>query len=111
MKIGDFGYLDSEGFLYVLDRCLDLIILGGENIYLVEVELVLFLYFVVVEVGVLGVEDKKWGKVFYVYFVFYKFVSVEELIVYCKECLVKYKILVKFFELDSLLCNVFNKFM
>lgn len=53
--------MDEEGFLYVLDRCLDFIILGGENVYLVEIENVLLKYFVVKEVGVMGVGDEKWG--------------------------------------------------
>lgn len=60
---GDLGYLDAEGFLYVLERRSDLIISGGENIYPAEVEAVLLAHPAVSEVGVVGVPDARWGQV------------------------------------------------
>lgn len=111
LKTGDLGYLDSEGFLYVLDRRSDLIISGGENIYPAEVEAVLLSHPAVAEAGVSGAEDKKWGKVPYAYLVLHKPVSVEELTAYCKERLAKYKIPAKFFVLDRLPRNASNKLL
>ena len=63
LHTGDIGYLDEEGFLYVLDRRSDLIISGGENVYPAEIESVLSSHPAVFEAGVRGVDDEKWGQV------------------------------------------------
>jgi len=60
---GDLGRLDSEGFLYVVDRRDDLIISGGENIYPAEVEAVLLGHPAIEEAGVFGLPDQQWGAV------------------------------------------------
>jgi O-succinylbenzoic acid--CoA ligase len=60
---GDLGYLDAEGYLYVLDRRADLIISGGENVYPAEIESVLLSHPDVEEAGVCGQEDAQWGQV------------------------------------------------
>ena len=60
---GDLGYLDDEGYLYVVDRRDDLIITGGENVYPAEVEAVLLSLPAVDEAGVIGVPDPTWGQV------------------------------------------------
>jgi o-succinylbenzoate---CoA ligase len=60
---GDIGYLDADGYLYVLDRRNDLIISGGENIYPAEIESVLTGYPDVEEAGVCGQDDPQWGQV------------------------------------------------
>lgn len=60
---GDIGYLDEEGYLYVLDRRQDLIISGGENVYPAEIETVLHEFPGVVEVGVAGMPDEVYGQV------------------------------------------------
>lgn len=60
---GDIGYLDTDGYLYVLDRRSDLIISGGENVYPAEVEAVLLAHPDVEEVGVCGIADAQWGQV------------------------------------------------
>jgi o-succinylbenzoate---CoA ligase len=62
-KTGDIGYLDDEGYLFVLDRRVDLIISGGENIYPAEVEAALLSHPAVVEAGVRGQNDPVWGQV------------------------------------------------
>lgn len=60
---GDIGYLDEDGYLYVLDRRTDLIISGGENVYPAEIESVLLSHPYVEEAGVCGQADAQWGQV------------------------------------------------
>jgi len=60
---GDIGYVDGDGFLYVLDRRSDLIISGGENVYPAEIEAVLCGHPDIAEAGVCGVPDERWGQV------------------------------------------------
>ncbi|WP_375004402.1 o-succinylbenzoate--CoA ligase [Bacillus velezensis] len=110
-KTGDLGYLDDEGFLYVLDRRSDLIISGGENIYPAEVEAALLAHPAVAEAGVSGAEDPKWGKVPHAFLVLTSSVSSEELTAFCRERLAKYKIPAAFFEVDGLPRNASNKLM
>ncbi len=63
LHTGDLGFLDDEGYLYVLDRRDDLIITGGENVYPSEVEAVLREYPAVEDAGVIGLPDPEWGEV------------------------------------------------
>ncbi len=63
LSTGDIGYLDTEGYLYILDRRSDLIISGGENIYPAEIEAMLLSHSAVEEAGVCGQDDPQWGQV------------------------------------------------
>jgi long-chain acyl-CoA synthetase len=60
--VGDIGYLDPEGWLYLCDRRTDLIISGGVNIYPAEVEGALLNHPAVRDVAVIGVPDVEWGQ-------------------------------------------------
>jgi acyl-CoA synthetase (AMP-forming)/AMP-acid ligase II len=59
---GDIGYLDGEGFMYVVDRINDMVITGGFNVYPREVELVIERFPEVAQVAVFGVASEKWGE-------------------------------------------------
>lgn len=60
--LGDFGYVDADGYLFLTDRSAHLIISGGVNIYPAEVEAVLIGHPAVGDVGVVGVPDDAWGE-------------------------------------------------
>jgi long-chain acyl-CoA synthetase len=60
--VGDAGYLDEDGFLYLCDRKHDMIISGGVNIYPAEIESVLVVHPKVRDVAVFGVPDDDWGE-------------------------------------------------
>jgi len=60
--LGDLGYLDEEGFLFLTGRKSEVIISGGVNIYPAEVENVLLTHSSVADLAVLGVPDEEWGE-------------------------------------------------
>ncbi|PSR68855.1 fatty-acid--CoA ligase [Nocardia sp. MDA0666] len=62
MHTGDLGYMDDEGFIYVVDRAKDMIISGGENVYSAEVENALCHHPAVLRCAVIGVPDSRWGE-------------------------------------------------
>lgn len=62
MHTGDAGTMDEDGFLYVADRIKDMIVTGGENVYSIEVERVLFMHPAVREAAVIGVPSTQWGE-------------------------------------------------
>ena len=62
MTVGDYGWIDGEGYLYIADRRTDLIICGGVNIYPAEIEAVLLTHPDVADAGVIGVPDSDLGQ-------------------------------------------------
>ncbi|GAB2851406.1 AMP-binding protein [Actinocorallia aurea] len=59
---GDLGYLDEDGYLYLLDRAADLIVTGGANVYPAEVENALLDHPGIADVAVIGLRDPEWGR-------------------------------------------------
>ncbi|MDF2557158.1 MAG: menE [Bacillales bacterium] len=108
---GDIGYLDKEGFLYVQDRRSDLFISGGENVYPAEIESVLMSFPQVMDVGVVGVPDEKWGSVPVAFVVLEKLVSIEDLSCFCQKRLAKYKVPKKFYLVKKLPRNASGKLL
>jgi len=62
LHTGDGGYMDEEGFIFIVDRVKDMIITGGENVYSAEVEEALYGHPAVAECAVIGVPDPQWGE-------------------------------------------------
>jgi acyl-CoA synthetase (AMP-forming)/AMP-acid ligase II len=60
--VGDVAYRDDEGYIYICDRKVDMIISGGVNVYPAEVEAVLHQHPDVVDCAVIGVPDPEWGE-------------------------------------------------
>jgi long-chain acyl-CoA synthetase len=60
--LGDMGYMDDDGFLFLTDRTANLIISGGVNIYPAEVDAVLLEHPAVGDVATIGVPDEEWGE-------------------------------------------------
>lgn len=59
---GDAGYVDNDGFLFLVDRVKDMIVTGGENVYSAEVENVVSQHPAVLQVAVIGIPDAQWGE-------------------------------------------------
>jgi long-chain acyl-CoA synthetase len=62
MHTGDVGYVDEDGYVYLVDRAKDMIVTGGENVYSVEVEAALASHAGVVEAAVFGVPHERLGE-------------------------------------------------
>jgi long-chain acyl-CoA synthetase len=93
-RTGDAGYVDGDGYLYIVDRLKDMIISGGENVYSIEVEGVLAEHNAVLEAAVFGIPDRRWGEsVHGVVSVSPEHpVTTEELIAHCRERIAGYKV-------------------
>ena len=61
-SVGDVAYRDVEGYYFICDRQVDMVISGGMNVYPAEVEAVLHAHAAVMDVAVIGVPDDLWGE-------------------------------------------------
>lgn len=62
LRTGDIGYVDDEGYLFVVDRKKDMILSGSQNIYPQDIEAVMFEHPAVSEVAVIAAPSKRWGE-------------------------------------------------
>jgi fatty-acyl-CoA synthase len=62
LHTGDLGYVDEEGYFYIVDRAKDMYRSGGENVYPAEVEKILQNHPKIAQVAIIGVNDDKWGE-------------------------------------------------
>lgn len=103
LATGDLATIDDEGFITIMDRIKDMINRGGEKIYSVEVEDVLYSHPSILEAAIVGVEDKKYGEVVKACIVVKpnKSITGEEVKKWVVERLAKYKVpaYVEFFDL------------
>lgn len=110
---GDLGYIDENGFLYVVDRLKDLIISGGENIYSAEIERVLSEHPAIADVAVIGVPNQQWGEVPCAFIVKAADTSLteEDAIAITKEKLASYKAVKEVIFVDQLPRNAVGKIL
>ena len=111
LMTGDIGYLDEEGYLYVIDRRADLIISGGENIYPAEIENVLMAHPAIKEAGVCSQEHEKWGQVPIAFVVTKDKITESQIITYCQERLAAYKVPHEIYFVEELPRNDAKKLM
>lgn len=109
---GDLARMDEDGYIYIVDRKKDLIIVGGYNVYPREVEEVLYKHPAVTEAIVLGVPDDNLGEMVKAYVVMNDAsVSGQEIIAYCALHLAKYKVPTSVEFLEELPKNATGKIL
>ncbi|WP_454624987.1 acyl-CoA synthetase [Bradyrhizobium cenepequi] len=93
MHTGDGGYMDEDGFVYVVDRVKDMIISGGENVYSAEVENALAQHPAVAQCAVIGIPSERWGEQVHAVVVVKSGASAtpDELMEFCKTLVAGYK--------------------
>ena len=100
MSIGDVGYLDEDGHLFIEGRADDMVVVGGENVYPIEIEEVIESLSGVKEAAVLGVKDEEYGEVLAAFVA--GSISEDEVIKACKKDLASYKVPKRVEKLDEL---------
>jgi fatty-acyl-CoA synthase/long-chain acyl-CoA synthetase len=92
-SVGDVAYRDTEGYYFICDRRIDMVISGGVNIYPAEIEAVLHAHPSVLDAAVIGVPDEQWGESVKAVVQLRRdaMVTEEELIAFCDERLAGYK--------------------
>ncbi|MFM9928225.1 long-chain-fatty-acid--CoA ligase [Variovorax sp. H27-G14] len=93
MHTGDGGYMDEQGFVFVVDRMKDMIVSGGENVYSAEVENAIAQMPQVLMSAVIGVPDEKWGERVHAVIVRREGMALEAdaVIAHCREQIANYK--------------------
>jgi len=90
---GDLARMDSDGYIYIVDRIKDMIIVNGYNVYPREVEEVIYEHPAVVEVAVIGISDKDYGEIVKAFVVSNdESITMNDILFFCKDKLAKYKL-------------------
>lgn len=105
VSVGDLGWLDEDGYLYIADRRADMIVTGGANVFPAEVEAAMLEHPGVADVAVVGVHDDEWGQ--HVHAVVQPAdvdapPSADDLRVHCRARLAPYKVPKAFTLMDTL---------
>lgn len=110
-RTGDVGYLDSDGYLFICDRVIDMIIAGGVNIYPAEIEAALMTHPAVANVAVIGVPDDVHGErtIAFIQPVAGTHPTTDELLDHCTDRLAKYKWPRHFEFIDEIPTNPMGK--
>jgi len=104
MYTGDIGYVDADGFLFLVDRKKDMILVGGYNVYPREIDEVLFNHPAIREAATVGKRDPRLGEVVAAFVALKPGAELDEeaFFAYCRENLVKYKRPVEVTFIDAL---------
>jgi long-chain acyl-CoA synthetase len=91
---GDAGYVDAEGYLFLVDRVKDMIVTGGENVYSAEVESAISTHPGVAQVAVIGIPDERWGEAVHAVVVPKPgvVITIDEIIEHARDSIAGYKI-------------------
>lgn len=94
LHTGDLGYMDEDGFVFIVDRAKDMVISGGENIFSVEVEGAIYSHPAVQECAVIGIPHEHWGEAVHAIVVLREGsrASDSEIIEHCREKIAGYKV-------------------
>jgi long-chain acyl-CoA synthetase len=112
LHTGDMATMDEDGYIYIVDRKKDVIIVGGYNVYPREVEEVLYNHPDIIEAAVIGVPDENFGEAVHAYVVRRNETLKEEaLIEDCRRELAKYKVPHKIVFLEELPKNTTGKIL
>lgn len=90
---GDAGYMDEEGFVFLMDRVKDMIVSGGENVYSAEVENALGQHAAVATSAVIGIPSEQWGESVHAIVILHPEISVsaDDLLAHCRTLIAGYK--------------------
>ncbi|MBM7587575.1 long-chain acyl-CoA synthetase [Bacillus pakistanensis] len=89
---GDLARMDEEGYIYIVDRKKDMILVGGYNVYPREVEEVLYQHPAIVETAVIGIPDKEYGEIVKAFVVSTnESITMDDILHFCQDKLAKYK--------------------
>ena len=94
LHTGDIGYMDEDGFVFIVDRAKDMIISGGENVFSVEVEGAIYEHPGVQECAVIGVPSEQWGEAVHAVVVpkADQTLTEKEIIEHCRQRIAGYKL-------------------
>jgi len=93
MHTGDGGYMDEDGFIFIMDRIKDMIVTGGENVYSVEVENAVLQHPMVMQCAVIGIPNEQWGEAVHAVIALKAgaAVTTDEIREHCKQLIASYK--------------------